>query len=155
MSKKPHIMIVQAPYYEEVLDNLLEGARAELAKIEATYEIFDVPGALEIPAAVKMAVRGADFNLDRQPFDGFIALGCVIRGETTHYDYICAEAFRGLQSLAIDYALAIGNGIITCENWEQAIERSRIGGKNKGGEAGKACVRMMELKKTFGLSPAE
>ncbi len=89
----------------------------------------------------------------RRRFDGYVALGCVIRGETSHYEYVCRESARKLQDLACQYALALGYGILTCDTKEQAWERARVDGRNKGGEAARACLRMLEIKRQFHLYP--
>lgn len=149
----PHIMIVEARFYEDIADELCRGAIEVLEEAGASYERFTVPGAFEIPAAIRFAVRSMDFCAARRRFDGYVALGCVIRGETTHYDYVCGESARGLQDLAIQYTLALGYGILTVENGEQAWERARVDRKNKGGDAARACLAMVNLKRQFRLYP--
>ena len=119
----PKILVVEGRYYEDIADEMFKGANAALAEKGAIVERIAVPGALEIPVAIHMAVRSLDFFAGRSRFDGYVALGCVIRGETTHYDYVCGESARKLQDLACQYVLALGYGIITCENEEQAWER--------------------------------
>ncbi|MFC7332184.1 6,7-dimethyl-8-ribityllumazine synthase [Rhodocista pekingensis] len=151
MADAPHIMIVEARFYEDLADEMVRGAIAELEKAGATYERFSVPGAFEIPAAIQFAVRSMDFYSGRRRFDGYVALGCVIRGETTHYDYVCVESARGLQDLALRHTLAIGYGILTVENEEQAWARASVAHKNKGGGAARACLDMIELKRQFRL----
>ncbi len=151
MADAPHIMLVEARFYEDIADELARGAIAELEKAGATYERFTVPGAFEIPAAIQFAIRSMDFYSGRRRFDGYVALGCVIRGETTHYDYVCVESARGLQDLALRHTLAIGYGIITVENREQAWARASVAQKNKGGGAARACLDMIELKRQFRL----
>ena len=153
MSDIPHIMVIEARFYEDIADELARGAVAELEKAGATYQRFAVPGCLEIPAAIKYAVRSMDFYSARRRFDGYVGLGCVIRGETTHYDIVCNESARGLQDLALRYTLAIGNGILTVENREQAWARASTGHKNKGGFAARACLDMIDLKRQFRLFP--
>lgn len=151
--EKPHVMIVEARFYEEILDNLIEGATSELDRYGATYERFTVPGALEIPAAIQCAVRGLEFYTARRRFDAYIALGCVIRGETSHYDIVSGESARGLMDLSVAHTLAIGNGILTCENEEQALVRSRVNGMNCGGRAARAALEMLRLKSKLGIYP--
>jgi len=112
-----------------------------------------VPGAFEIPAAIRCALEARDKD-PRRRFDGYVALGCVIRGETTHYDYVCAESARGLQSLALEHGIAIGFGILTVENEAQALARARIDRKDKGGEAARACLAMIDLRRQLGLARA-
>ena len=108
MSDSPHIMVVEACFYEDIGDALMESAINVIEEADATYERFQVPGTFELPAAIQFAVRSMDFYTARRRFDGYVALGCVIRGETTHYDYVCAESARGLQDLALKNTLAIG-----------------------------------------------
>jgi 6,7-dimethyl-8-ribityllumazine synthase len=153
MAEMPHIMIVEARFYEDIGDELARGAIAELEKTGATYERVQVPGAFEIPAAIRYALRSMDFFSGRRRFDGYVALGAVIRGETTHYDYVCAESARKLQDLACEFTLAIGYGILTCENYEQAWARASVDAKNKGGVAARACLDMLDLKQRFRLWP--
>ena len=149
----PHVLIVESRFYEDVADELLKGASAEIDAAGASFECISVPGAFEIPAAIQMGVRSMEFYAARRRFDGYIALGCVIRGETSHYDHICVESARKLQDLACQYALALGYGILTCENKEQAWERARTDGRNKGGETARACLSMLEIKRQFHLYP--
>ncbi|HZS82608.1 MAG TPA: 6,7-dimethyl-8-ribityllumazine synthase [Stellaceae bacterium] len=149
MADAPHVMIVEAPYYAHIAAELARGAIQALDAAGASYERFTVPGAFEIPAAIRIAIEGR--GTGRRRFDGYIALGCVIRGETTHYDYVCAESARGLQQLAVQYGVAIGYGILTVENEAQALTRAKVERKNKGGEAARACLAMIELRHQFGL----
>jgi 6,7-dimethyl-8-ribityllumazine synthase len=146
-------MIAVARFYDEIADELLRGATAALQSAGATWEVVEVPGAFEIPAAVSTAVRSMEFVGARRRFDGYVALGCVIRGETTHYDYVCGETARGLQDLAVKYCLALGFGLLTVENRAQADERTGVDRRDKGGEAARVCLSMIELKRTFGLFP--
>jgi len=150
MPHSPHVMIVEAPYYAHIAEELARGAIQALDAGGASYERFSVPGAFEIPAAIRIAVEARGSDASRR-FDGYVALGCVVRGETTHYDYVCAESARGLQQLALQYGVAIGFGILTVENEAQALARARVDRKNKGGEAARACLAMIELKHRFGL----
>jgi len=147
----PRILVVEGRFYEDIGDALLEGAVRVLDAAGATYERISVPGALEVPAAIAMALDAERADGNRR-FDGYVALGCVIRGETTHYDYVCIESARGLQMLAIEHALPVANGILTCENREQALGRARIDKRDKGGVAAKACLDMIDLKASFGPS---
>ena len=132
---------------------LQQGGTSELRVADVSYERIEVPGAFEIPATVRMAVRSMDFFAGRQRFDGYIALGCVIRGETSHYDYVCGESARKLQDLACEHVLALGYGILTCDTREQAWERASVEGRDKGGEVARACLRMIGLKRQFHLFP--
>lgn len=144
MADAPHIMIVEARFYEPIADELVRGAVAALTRAGATFERFAVPGAFEIPAAIRFAAESA-----RCPFDGYVALGCVIRGETTHYDYVCVESARGLQDLAIRLMLPIGYGILTVETEDQAWARARVDEGDKGGMAAEACLAMVALRRHF------
>ena len=146
-----HVMIVEARFYDEIADALFDGATAALDAAGATYERFSVPGAFEIPASIGYAARAMEGPDPAGRFDGFVALGCVIRGQTTHYDYVCTESARGLQDLALHRGLAIGYGILTCENGEQAMHRARRDEADRGGAAARACLAMIELKARLGL----
>jgi 6,7-dimethyl-8-ribityllumazine synthase len=141
MTSPPHILLVEAPYYTHIATELRRGAERALTAAGATYELASVSGAFEIPAAIGIAAKAS------QRFDGFVALGCVIRGETTHYDHICAESARGLQDLAVRDGLAIGYGILTVENEAQALARASPNGRDKGGEAVRACLAIVDLKR--------
>jgi 6,7-dimethyl-8-ribityllumazine synthase len=143
-----HILIVEAPYYRDIAEELRAGAIAALDAAGAGYEVVAVPGAFEIPAAIGLAA-GLTLPVGsrlKQRYDGYVALGCVIRGETTHYDYVCSESARGLQELALRHGLAIGFGILTVENDEQAWARASRAKKNKGAEAVTAALAMIALK---------
>lgn len=153
MADQPNIMIVEAPYYEDICAELTRGAVAVLDQRGATFERVQVPGAFEIPAAIAISIRALDFYAGRRRFDGFVALGCVIRGETSHYDYVCGESARALQDLACRFSLAIGYGIVTVDNREQAMERAAVDRRNKGGEAANACLQMLDVKRQFNLYP--
>ena len=146
----PHILIVEARFYADIAEELARGAEAALAEAGASWERLAVPGAFEIPAAIAMAHEGCRQGKVARPFDGFVALGCVIRGETTHYDYVCGESARKLQDLSTDLKLAVGYGILTVENRDQAWARAAVDRKNKGGEAARACLAMLEAKRRFG-----
>ncbi len=153
MSDDPHILIVESRYYEDIANELLRGARGVLDEAGASHEVITVPGAFEIPIAVRMAIRSMDFRGGQRRYDGFVTLGCVIRGETSHYDYVCGESARKLQDLAAEFTLALGYGILTCENRDQAWARAKVGERNKGGEAARACLEMIEVKRFFHLFP--
>ena len=134
------ILVIEARYYESISEDLLQGALAKLQAAGAEVVKVNVPGALEIPHIISYAEKAGS------GYDGYVALGCVIRGETTHYDYVCEESARALMDLAVDHQLAIGNGIITVENEAQAIARSKPDQKDKGGFAASACLRMIQLR---------
>ena len=138
-------LIVEARFYGALADAHKAGAIAALEGAGATHETISVPGALEIPAAIAF-VAASD-----QRFDGYVALGCVIRGETSHYDTVCNESARGLMDLALADNLAIGNGIITVEDEDQAWARADQSRKDKGGDAARAAVAMAKLKKQVGV----
>lgn len=152
-NEPPHIMIVEARYYDDVSDMMLQGSMDVMKRVGATCEVFTVPGALEIPSAILYAVKGLDFDPVRRRFDGYVALGCVLKGGTRHDEIVATECVRGLQRLALDRTLAIGNGILTCDKHEQALERADPARQNRGGAAAEACLRMVELKQNFRLSP--
>jgi 6,7-dimethyl-8-ribityllumazine synthase len=136
-----HILIVEAPFYTHIADMQRDGVIDALKAAGATYEVISVPGALEVPAAIAFAdASGA--------FDGYVALGCVIRGETYHFEVVAGESARAIMALTLD-GLAIGNGILTVENEAQAIARADKTQKNKGGEAAAAALAMIALKERF------
>ncbi|EJF87930.1 6,7-dimethyl-8-ribityllumazine synthase [Bartonella vinsonii subsp. arupensis OK-94-513] len=141
--KKLHLLIVEARFYEGISDALLAGAVNALQKAEASYDIVTVPGALEIPAAIAFAEK-------KSKYDGYVALGCVIRGETYHFEIVANDSCRALMDLTVHNNLAIGNGILTVEDEKQAWERAKQDKKNKGGFAAKAALCMIALKKRFG-----
>ncbi|MAU96223.1 MAG: 6,7-dimethyl-8-ribityllumazine synthase [Fulvimarina sp.] len=148
MAANPHILIVEARYYEHIADHLLAGAKAALDAAGATHEVVTVPGALEAPAAIGFALSGADGG--GTEFDGYVVLGCVIRGETFHFDIVAGESARALMTLSIDEGIAVGNGILTVENEEQALVRADPARKDKGGEAAKTALRMIALREQLG-----
>ena len=142
---KKKVLIVDANFYEDLASELVRGAVAELEKMGISYERLSVPGALEIPSAISLVSQGNEAKL----FAGYIALGCVIRGETSHYDIVCGESARGLSKLALDKNLAIGNGILTVDNWDQAWARASVLKKNKGRDAAIACLSLFEIKQRY------
>ena len=147
---KAHILIIEARFYEHLADELARGAIAEIESRGATWERVSVPGVLEIPAAVKFALDAMAHGAASRRIDGFVVLGCVIRGETTHYDIVSNESARALMDLSVDRSLALGNGIQTVENEAQALARVRVTEKNKGGGAARACLDMIDLKRSLG-----
>jgi 6,7-dimethyl-8-ribityllumazine synthase len=149
-NRVPHILIVQSPYYAAITAELLQGTTAALEAHGATYETLSVPGAFEIPAAIAMARHETQAS-GAPKYDGYIALGCVIRGETSHYDYVCGESARALMDLSVDNRLAIGYGILTVENEAQALARARVAEKNKGRDAAEACLAMAALRQRFSV----
>ena len=140
-----HFLIVEARFYADIADAQLAGAKSALSAAGASFEHISVPGALEIPVAIAMAAAS------EQHFDGYVALGCVIRGETTHYDTVSSASARGLMDLAVAENLAIGNGILTVEDEEQAWERADVARKDKGGDAARAAVCLATLRERFGV----
>jgi 6,7-dimethyl-8-ribityllumazine synthase len=146
--EKPHLLIVEARFYDALADALLDGAKAALDAAGATYDLATVPGALESPAVISFALDGAEEG--GVDYDGFVALGTVIRGETHHFDVVANESARALMNLATDESLAIGNGILTTENEEQAWARARRSEGDKGGFAARAALAMIALRERFG-----
>lgn len=140
----PHLLIVRAPYYRAVVDGLSDGAERILREAGATFEQLDVAGAFELPQAVRIAVRG------KRRFDGFLALGCIVRGETDHYDYLCREAMGGLMRVALQFGLALGTGLLTCDTLAQAEARSGRDGHNKGAEAAVAALLQIDAARRLG-----
>ncbi len=132
------ILIVEARYYEHIADELLAGAKGYLSDAGCDVEVATVPGALEIPGAISMAFEFGDY-------DGFVALGCVIRGETTHYEIVSNESARGLMNLTLD-GVCLGNGILTVENEAQALARARVSEMNKGAGAAEACLALVKFR---------
>ena len=139
--KPVKLLIVVAPYYRDIADQLIAGARAMAAKSGAEVDLVEVPGALEIPSAIALAERLAEF-------DGYVALGCVIRGETTHYDTVCNDSSRALSLLGLQGA-CIGNGILTVENRAQALVRAEAAGQDKGGGAAAAALHLVALSRKW------
>ena len=153
MSDAPHVLIVEARFYEDVADELAKGAIAALAAAGATYDRLEVPGAFELPAAIRMNIKAMELGSGCHYYDGYIALGCVIRGETSHYDYVCGECARGLMDLSLEFSLAIGFGVLTVENQEQAWARASVDQLDKGRAVANAALRMIEVKREFGCIP--
>ncbi|WP_136442773.1 6,7-dimethyl-8-ribityllumazine synthase [Pacificoceanicola onchidii] len=142
--KPVKVLIVVSPYYKEIADQLVEGAKAEIEAAGGTHETIEVPGALEVPTAIGIAERMSNF-------DGYVALGCVVRGETTHYETVCNDSSRALTLLGLQ-GLCIGNGILTVENMDQAIVRAESKGQNKGGGAAAAALHLIALARRWGAS---
>ena len=139
--KPVRLLIVVAPYYRDIADQLIAGAKGIAAQCGAEVEVVEVPGALEVPTAIAMAERQAKF-------DGYVALGCIIRGETTHYDTVCNDSSRALSLLGLQGA-CIGNGILTVENRDQAEVRAEASGQNKGGGAASAALHLVALSRRW------
>ncbi|MBT3787311.1 MAG: 6,7-dimethyl-8-ribityllumazine synthase [Alphaproteobacteria bacterium] len=147
MDEGPYLLVIDSEYYADVSEELVKGALAEIGKSGGTYTRVSVPGAFEIPGAIRMAVRSLELVGGRRRFDGYVALGCVIRGETSHYDHVCQEVTRGLMDIALNFSVAVGNGVLTCENKEQAMFRANPEKGNKGGFAAAAAIRMIDVKR--------
>ncbi len=150
---KPYILIVEAPFYDDVAKLQMRGVKAVLDKAGAGYDIVQVPGALEIPAAMVYAMRALEFDPVRRRYDGYIGLGCVVKGGTMHDEIVGIESARALQELTIRYAIALGNGILTCNTKEQALERADPMKMDRAGAAAHAVLRMIMLKQDFRLMP--
>jgi 6,7-dimethyl-8-ribityllumazine synthase len=138
-SPPPKLLLIAAPFYRAIADDLIAGAVATLGKVNAAHDLIEVPGALEIPTAIRLA---------KERYEGFVALGCVIRGETTHYETVCNDSSRGLTLLGLD-GLCIGNGILTCESMEQARVRAAPSEMDKGGGAAAAALHLIALARRF------
>jgi 6,7-dimethyl-8-ribityllumazine synthase len=144
--EKLRILIVEARFYSDLADELLKGATQALDAYDAEYDVISVPGALEIPAAIAIAEEGGHRPAGKR-YDGFVALGAVIRGETYHFEIVSNESARGLMDLAIGKKLAIGNGILTTEDDDQAWARARVSEGDKGGGAANACLEVIALRR--------
>jgi 6,7-dimethyl-8-ribityllumazine synthase len=141
----PRLLVVEARYYDDIADDLLTGATSAIRTVGASFELITVPGALEIPAAIVIALDAAAAR--GRPFDGVVALGCVVRGETSHYDIVAGESARALMDIAVSRGMPIGNGILTVESDQQAKARSSVSEMNKGGGAAEAALHMVALKR--------
>jgi 6,7-dimethyl-8-ribityllumazine synthase len=140
----PHLLIVRAPYYVAVVDGLRDGAARLLREGGATFDVLDVAGALELAGAVRLALRG------RRRYAGYVALGCVVQGETDHYEHVCREAMAGLTAVVLQFGLCLGNGLLTVATVEQARARARAEGPNKGAEAAAAALRQIAAARWLG-----
>jgi 6,7-dimethyl-8-ribityllumazine synthase len=139
----PNLLVISAPYYKQVVDGMLAPAREILAQAHAELTIVEVAGSYELPQALAIAVRAG------RRFDGYIALGCVVRGETDHYDFICGAAMDGLMRVATDHAICLGTALLTVDTLEQALARSAETGPNKGAEAAVACLKQIALARSL------
>ena len=146
MADDRRVLILEARFYEDIADQLVAGAVAALDEAGVSHERIGVPGAFELPAALAMAVPTGRY-------DGFVALGCVIRGETSHYEHVCGECARGLAMLAERHGIALGFGVVTAETREQAWERAAVERRNKGAGAARACLAMMAVRAALGSGP--
>jgi 6,7-dimethyl-8-ribityllumazine synthase len=141
---KPHLLILRAPYYREVVDGLTTGARRILDEAGATAEVLDVAGAYELPQAIRIALRG------NRRFDGFVALGCIVRGETDHYEFICRATMDGIMAVALQFGICLGTGLLTCDTMAQALARAGQDGHNKGAEAAVAALLQINAARRLG-----
>lgn len=141
-----HLLVVRAPYYTDIVDGLRDGAVRIIGESGGTCDVLDVAGALELACAILFAVKG-----DRH-YDGYVALGCVVRGETDHYDHVCREAMASLTRVALDHALCLGNGLLTVHTEHQAIERASGDGHNKGAEAAVAALIQIRTARLLGAA---
>jgi 6,7-dimethyl-8-ribityllumazine synthase len=148
MAERPHLLIVEARFYEDLSDELARGAIKAIEAAGATYDRINVPGALEIPAIIRCAIEAAS----SRHYDGYVALGCVVRGETTHYEIVSGESARGLMELTLRYPVAIGNGILTVEDYDQAWARAKVDEMDKGGGAARAALAVIAAKHHLGLA---
>jgi len=139
------ILIVEARFYDDISDALLAGAKRALEQAKASFEVLTVPGSLEVPAAIAVAVHAAEKRGD--PYDGAVALGCVIRGDTIHFEIVSQESARALMDYAVNHRFPVGNGILTVDTEQQAWVRARMEEADKGGDAVRACLAMVRLKR--------
>jgi 6,7-dimethyl-8-ribityllumazine synthase len=146
--KGARILVVEARFYDAIADALLAGAMKALKEAQAEVDCISVPGSLEIPTAIAIAADAA--RRRRRPYDGAVGLGCVIRGETIHFEIVSHQSARGLMELSVARGLPIGNGIITVENEAQAFARARMDEQDKGGDAARATLALVALKRQFG-----
>ena len=146
MNNKQKILLVCSPYYKDITSNLIKGAAGFLKSKSVDYKILNVPGALEIAPAIKLV---SDKSTKKPIFDGYLALGCVIRGETYHFEIVANESSRALTNLSINYSIPIGNGILTVSNKDQAIRRSDPSQLNKGAGAAQACLSLINVKNSI------
>jgi 6,7-dimethyl-8-ribityllumazine synthase len=154
--KGARVLVVEARYYDDIADELLAGATRALDKAEVDWDLLSVPGALEIPAAIVIALDAATAR--KKPYDGVVALGCVIRGETSHYDIVASESAGALMDLGIWRGIPVGNGILTVDKEAQAWARARPeaeGGQDKGATAALAALALVRLKRSLGKSPTK
>jgi 6,7-dimethyl-8-ribityllumazine synthase len=140
----PRVLMVRAPYYRGVVDGMTRAAEVIFASAEAELTTVDVAGAFELPQAVRIAVRSK-----KEKFDGYVALGCVVRGETDHYEFICESSMNGLMSVALQFGLCLGTALLTVDTLAQAESRSRETGVNKGAEAAVACLKQIALARAL------
>ena len=146
MIEKKQVLLVCSPYYKDITSNLIKGASDFLKLNSVDYKVLNVPGALEIASAIKLEL---DKSIKKQIFDGYIALGCVIRGETYHFEIVANESSRALTDLALNHSIPIGNGVLTVSNKDQAIKRADPTKLNKGAGAAQACLSLINVKNSI------
>lgn len=142
------VLVIEARYYDKIADSMVIGASPVIEAAGLSIERMAVPGTFEIPATCEMAIRAGQRE-PHQKYAGILAFGCVIRGQTDHYDHICRETSRAIMEMTVDHCYPIGFGVLTCENMAQAVVRADPNQKNKGAEAATAVVRMIELRRHF------
>lgn len=146
----PHILIIEARFYDENADLLLMGAKKALAR-KAKVDVITVPGILELPATLAYAFSKGGKGAKKPRYAGAVVLGCAVKGETDHYEHVCRESMNGVQQVALELKVPVGNGILTCPTWELAQNRAEPAEGDAGGRAARACLRLVELKRRFGL----
>ena len=142
----PHVLVVRAPYYRAVVDGMTQGAERILRDAHATHDTIDIAGAFELAQAIRIALRGTT------RFDAYVALGCIVKGETDHYEFICRESMAGLMSVALQYGIALGSGLLTVHDIAQAEARSGPDGHNKGAEAAAAALLQVAAARRLGAA---
>ena len=142
----PHLLMVRAPYYRAVVDGLTDGASRIIREAGGTFEVLDVAGAYELPQVIRIALRGT------RRYDGFVALGCIVRGETDHYDFICRATMDGILAVALQFGICLGTGLLTCDTIQQAEARSGQDGHNKGAEAAAAALLQINAARHLGAA---
>jgi 6,7-dimethyl-8-ribityllumazine synthase len=142
----PHVLIIRAPYYRTVIDGLTAGAERILHEAGASSEIMDIAGAYELPQAIRLAVSGTT------KFEGYVALGCIVRGETDHYEFICQATMHGVMNVSLQHGLCVGTGLLTCDTLAQAEARSGMDGHNKGAEAAAAALLQINAARRLGMA---
>ena len=153
MTDTPHIVLIEARFYEDISDQLAAGAIAAIEAAGGTVHRIAVPGILEIPATLQFAIEGKGDPETNRMFDGGIVLVCAIKGETDHYEHVCTESLRGTQDVALAHAFPVGNGILTCPTRALAEDRADVARKDFGGKAAIACLRLISIRSELGVEP--
>lgn len=149
MSKANRILVIEARFYDEIADGLLKGTKAALKDANAECDVITVPGILELPSTLLYAWSG--HREWEHGYDGAVVLGCAVKGETDHYEHVCRESMSGVQRIALDLKIPVGNGILTVPTWDLALHRSNPAQGDAGGRAARACLRLIEIARQFGL----